>query len=130
MTDMKYKSRTPNKLLVKENSETILSSFKLESMINIKTEKSKGVKSLFENHTEKKLQSMKYDFYIKNFIESKKVGNTSVGVYKKISSPLISESLKNKFSKVFKETIDQRPTIDQNNNMLFKYNLESRGNKL
>jgi hypothetical protein len=121
--DLKFKSRTPNRLLLKDNSEGILNTFKLEQPA-VKTRNNIKPRALFENHTEKKLQTMKFDFYIKNALESEKVGNTNVGVYKKINSPLISESLKSKFSRVFKETMEKRPSVETN---IYQYNLESKG---
>ena len=116
MNELKnYKSRTPIKPLLKENSDGMLDKFKLDK-------KNNSLKDLYENQTEKKLQNMKFNFYVRNKIESESVGNSNFGVYKKINSPLISENLKSKFSKVFKETVEKRE------NPVF--NFENKGNTL
>jgi hypothetical protein len=112
------KSKTPNKFTLKENTDIFKSGFKLD---NSNGAKAKPQKLNTVNPTEKKLQSMKYDFYIKNTIDTEIVGNSNVGVYKKINSPLIPENLKNKFSKVFKETIERRASVGESNYIHYQY---------
>jgi hypothetical protein len=116
-----FKSKTPTKNFRSENLDIL--SLKLDSKTNSKRTRNEKVFKLTGNPTEKKLQTMKFDFYIKNTIDTEIVGNTNVGVYKRINSPLIPETLKNKFSRVFKEAVDIKPLADNNNYPTYTNNI-------